>query len=277
MEKIRTEPAGDKIHIYTPYELKDLFREFFKTAKFDFNNKFYWVKNTTANQRKLATFEQSFEVQKLLKYMRDIDDTGFTVDEVNQLNAKVSALYAEKRHFLREMETTRIFEEELKPARKLLDKISATVAKTRQAAATAQAELRPTFKAMLEPYTLDSKTVVEVLAEALSTASLMATSTLTDKSAEALQRLVVSLEWLKDVQTKVIATHQVNFAFLAHPLTAAHVVSAHVKTPEAAEDWLYSTALISIPTGAEQLISLEKSLISLTVEEVKPARAKFKI
>ncbi|MGF6348181.1 hypothetical protein [Variovorax sp. W2I14] len=275
--EIKSNIVGDKIHIHTPYELKDLFRDFFKTAKFDFANKFYWVKNTTANQRKLATFEQSFEVQKLLKYMRDIDDTGFTVEEVKVLNAKVSALYAEKRHFLKEIERTRIYEEELKSARKLLDKISATVAKTRQAAATAQAELRPTFKAMLTPYNLDGKTVVEVLADTLSTASLMATSTLTDRSAEALQRLVVSLEWLKDVQAKVIATHQVNFAFLAHPLTAAHVASAHVKTPEAAEDWLYSTALISLPTTDEQLIELERSLVSLTVEEVKPAKARFKI
>lgn len=69
-------PNGEIIEVYFHKDLRDIFKNTFRTAKWngaDRSKMFWYVKNTTANTNKLNKFVASLEVQERVKYLAEVD------------------------------------------------------------------------------------------------------------------------------------------------------------------------------------------------------------
>lgn len=271
---------GEIIEVYFHKELRDIFKNTFRTAKWngaDRSKMFWYVKNTTANTNKLNKFVASLEVQERVKYLAEVDHAD--MPEAQEL-ALHEAIRQHKRDYGATMNAIERLErdrEALRGLKQSFASISKGVAKKVKVATTANADMRSTYEAMLAPFSLDGQSVGQVLIEASQLAQSIKTAQITESTAKQVQRLVVRLEWLKGVQEQVKKSHLVNFSYLTFPLTAAHVFYTTVHSPEQVLDWLYNTAILEIPLDQNTPFVLERQALSANVEEAKPARARFKI
>lgn len=271
---------GDKIEVIMSFELKDLFRDTFRTAKWNHPEKHWYVNNTPANIKKLDLFQISEEVQTLLRCLNDIDRADMPEAQLQKINAVIDAENAGMRRAKRNLspEHIELFKERTAARQTHFEAISKATAKKLKAFTTANEHMRPTYEAMLAPYTLNGHTVPEVLIQAVKLAMDTKTPNPTIEQAHKLKDLVIRLEWLKNVQAEVIKSHMVNFTYLSYPLTAANIFFAFVSNPEQAKDWLFDTVLIELPTKPTEMVELERKACSAVMEEVKPqTKSRFKI
>lgn len=270
---------NDSIEIRFDYSLKDLFRDTFRTARWNPTGKFWYVSNNPGNIQKLDAFLTSIEVQNKLKYLVDADCEGMVEGQLEKINAALHEAKAGLRRTKRTLDEQWIkaFKERVADRQTKFEAISKSASKKLKASTTKYEDIRPTFEAMLEPYSFNGYSVPQVLVQAVELVMLVKVSQPTAETASALKDLVVRLEWLKKVQAEVLKSHMVNFTYLGYPLTAANVFYHMVKTPQEAKDWLFDTALIELPEGEEKLIKLEKLACEAVIGEMKPAKAKFKL
>lgn len=198
MQVIKTETI---LSISIAFELNDLFKTFFKTAKWNAGLKRWQVANTTANLNKLDKFAAaSVEAESALK---SLDDQDATQAEIDSLVAQANALAAKTQALLAANGAQAELAKRLEAAKAALAAATAEATAAAEAAqATAQDNVA-TLDAVLAPYTLGGQSVKAVIKQTFAAYNKRDRDTL-DKNQAFLREVYETIKTKSGVEFTVI-------------------------------------------------------------------------
>lgn len=155
--------SGDAISVTVPYAVKDNFKSFFKTAKWNPVSRAWEVKNTKANLNKLEQFQDSLIASGADEAVRDLDEAEATEAELaklleelketkEQISLKVSVLMDEQK-----------LAERLSSAKTKLTNAVAELSKAKRELEEARASNREALQEVLSQYSLEGMTINQVI------------------------------------------------------------------------------------------------------------------
>lgn len=155
--------SGEAILVTVPYGLKDNFKSFFRTAKWNPVSKAWEVKNTKANLNKLEQFQDSIISSGADEAVKNLDEAEATeaelvklLEELKQtkekISLKVSVLMDEQK-----------LAERLSATKTKLTNAVAELSKTKRELEEARASNREALQEVLSQYSLEGMTINQVI------------------------------------------------------------------------------------------------------------------
>ena len=149
------------LKISIAFELKDIFKSFFKTAKWNAAYKVWEVANTTANMNKLDKFAAaSVEAETALK---TLENQEATQAEIDNLVAQAAELAAKTQALVAANGAQNELAKRLEAAKAVLATATAEAATAADAAQAAARDNVETLDAVLAPFTLGGQSVKAVI------------------------------------------------------------------------------------------------------------------
>lgn len=153
----------DLLKVTIAFELKDIFKSTFKTAKWDSYSKTWDVKNTTANKNKLAQFEKTLAETNVEEKIKAAEEALLTENQVTELKAQFERVGAR----IRDLEDIKASQLELQATiQKLTSKIEEKkdiVAQEQAQIAAVKAENERQLNAVLGNYKYQGMNVQETV------------------------------------------------------------------------------------------------------------------
>ncbi|MDT4850423.1 hypothetical protein FQZ97_845730 [compost metagenome] len=153
MEIIARE-EGKSLYVSFPFELKDAFKEMFKTAKWSSDRRKWVIGNSKANLNKIEIFKQKTE--QAIAVLQSLDDQEATDEELAKLEAKVAEIEAQTLLAIKSKEESAAKLERINQLKAKIDAANPELNKARQEAEEADAAVKQIIQGLVKKHNIDS-------------------------------------------------------------------------------------------------------------------------
>lgn len=145
---------GKSLHISFPFELKDAFKEMFKTAKWNPDRRKWVIGNTKANLNKIDLFKQKTE--QAVAALQSLEDQEATDEELAKFEAKVAEIEAQTLLAIKSKEESASKRERINQLKAKIDAANPELNKARQEAEEADAAVKQIIQGLVRKHNIDS-------------------------------------------------------------------------------------------------------------------------
>ncbi|WP_235199957.1 hypothetical protein [Pseudomonas monteilii] len=145
---------GKSLYVSFPFELKDAFKEMFKTAKWNADRRKWVIGNTKANLNKIDLFKQKTE--QAIAALQSLEDQEATDEELAKLEAKVAEIEAQTLLAIKSKEESVSKLERINQLKAKIDAANPELNKARQEAEEADAAVKQIIQGLVRKHDIDS-------------------------------------------------------------------------------------------------------------------------
>lgn len=152
--EITAREEGKSLYVSFPFELKDAFKEMFKTAKWNADRRKWVIGNTKANLNKIELFKQKTE--QAVAALQSLEDQEATDEELAKLEAKAAEIEAQTLLAIKSKEESASKLERINQLKAKIDAANPELNKARQEAEEADAAVKKVIRGLVNKHNIDS-------------------------------------------------------------------------------------------------------------------------